>query len=149
MEESLAEQYRVRILHLSDLHARVPLEWMTTQRKLLIRSQKPARERVIGASLENELADIVNEAPVDLVCFTGDVADWGLEQEYSQASAVFARILSVLKLDASRFFVVPGNHDVSRKTEETAWSQMRKLLADREDVAQQLGAWAIGSRVPP
>src|SRR6185295_16810573 len=111
---------------------------MTKERKLLIRSQKPARERVIGTSLEKELADIVSEAPVDLVCFTGDVADWGLEQEYSQAGAAFARILSVLKLDASRFFVVPGNHDVSRKTEEAAWTEMRKLIADREDVAQGL-----------
>jgi 3',5'-cyclic AMP phosphodiesterase CpdA len=121
---------------------------MKTERKLLIRSQKPARERVIGASFEDALREIARQAPVDLLCFSGDVADWGLEQEYIQASNAFERIRSILELDPKCFFVVPGNHDVNRGTEQAAWSEMRKLLSEREDVAHQLGNWALGARVP-
>jgi 3',5'-cyclic AMP phosphodiesterase CpdA len=134
--------HRVRVLHLSDLHARVALEWMTDKRKNLIRLQKAARERVLGSWFDEILSAIASEAAVDLVCFTGDVADWGLDAEYEEATSVLQRVLDVLGLDRSRLFVVPGNHDVNRSVGASDWRELHKLLAEREDVAAKLGLWA-------
>ena len=60
--------HRLRILHLSDLHARGPRETGTWRRR-----------RVLGDAWERNLADLLQDGPIDLVCFTGDAADWGLE----------------------------------------------------------------------
>lgn len=144
----MAATYRVRILHLSDLHARVAVAGTSPERRNLIKVQKPARERVLGAALERELDRIAATAPVDLVCFTGDVADWGLEAEYSQASATFARILQRLHLGPDRLFVIPGNHDVNQSVNKDAWQSLRELSAQRSDVARGLGYWAARSKVP-
>jgi 3',5'-cyclic AMP phosphodiesterase CpdA len=143
------DSHRIRILHLSDLHARVALPWMDPKRQRLIRSQKAMRERVLGASFTDALVEIASNAPVDILCFTGDVADWGLQEEYEQASDVLERILEALKLDRSRLFVVPGNHDVKRATAAADWSLLHQLLAEREDVVAKLGSWALDSQDPP
>jgi predicted phosphodiesterase len=133
---------------MSDLHARVPLDWMASERRQLIRVQKPMRERVLGVKLDKALAEITQDAPIDLFCFTGDVADWGLEQEYDQADRVLGRILTKLEIEPSRFFVVPGNHDVNRKLQEDAWRDMRKALSEREDINHHLGRWAFEAGAP-
>jgi hypothetical protein len=144
----MAEPYRLRILHLSDLHARAALGWMSQERQRLIRVQKPTRERVLGEALDRALDEVRADAPVDLVCFTGDIADWGLAPEYQLAGQVMSRILQRLQLGGDRLFVVPGNHDVARTVEVEAWSGLRSLLATREDVARGLGRWAVGAGAP-
>jgi predicted phosphodiesterase len=106
------------------------------------------RERVLGEPLELVLKKITREARVDLLCFTGDVADWALQEEYSQASDVFTSILSHLGLARDYLFVVPGNHDVQRETAKDAWKKMRKLLFERPDVRARIGTWAAGAGAP-
>jgi len=142
------ELHHIRILHLSDLHARVALDWMPDKRKNLIRLQKTSRERVLCSWFQETLAAVAREAPIDLVCFTGDIADWGLEAEYEQASRVLQTVIDVLSLDRSRLFVVPGNHDVNRSVAETDWRELHKLLGEREDVAAKLGLWASDVQEP-
>ncbi|WP_437326969.1 metallophosphoesterase [Sorangium sp. So ce381] len=93
----------MRILHISDLHERGPRErdhWR--------------RQRVLGAAWERNLDEVLRGGAIDLVCFTGDIADWGIAREYEAATAFFERLLSRLGLGAERLFVVPGNHDVAR-----------------------------------
>lgn len=144
----MAATYRVRILHLSDLHARVAVAGTTPERRNLIKVQKAARERVLGSALDHALERLAASAPIDLVCFTGDVADWGLEAEYALAGAVFARILDRLHLGADRLFVVPGNHDVNQGVNRGEWQALRDLAARRPDVAHALGYWAARSKLP-
>ena len=141
-------QHRLRILHLSDLHARVELGWMKPERKALIRSNHAARMRVLGEPLMSALSEIRAEGAVDLLCFTGDLADWGLAQEYVKMADTLREICAALGLPMENVFPVPGNHDVNRGTAVGEWAQLRKRVANRSDVRQQLGAWLAGAVVP-
>ena len=71
--------HRIRILHLSDLHARVALPWMMQTTKT--HSIAKGHARVLGTSFADALVEIAGNARVDILCFTGDVADWGLPEE--------------------------------------------------------------------
>ncbi|HID31551.1 MAG TPA: hypothetical protein EYP19_16330, partial [Desulfobacterales bacterium] len=63
----------LRILHLSDLHERGPRE-----------SEPWRRRRVLGSAWEDNLDALCVAGAPDLVCFTGDIADWGRETEYER-----------------------------------------------------------------
>jgi 3',5'-cyclic AMP phosphodiesterase CpdA len=78
--------HRVRILHVSDLHERVALDSAPETRKAKIRLQEAQRYRVLGPKLVEVLKEIRAAGAIDLVCFTGDVADWGLPEEYAAAT---------------------------------------------------------------
>ncbi|UQA58167.1 metallophosphoesterase [Polyangium aurulentum] len=113
-------EHRLRILHVSDLHVRGPRE-----------REGWRRRRVLGEAWERNLDELVKDGTgVDLVCFTGDVADWGLAAEYGPATEFVEAMLARLGVPKERFFVVPGNHDIQRKVNEAQWSDLRpKLLA--------------------
>ncbi|XXT25061.1 metallophosphoesterase [Sorangium sp. So ce429] len=129
---------RLRILHLSDLHERGPRE-----------REHWRRRRVLGDAWERNLDEIMEGGAIDLVCFTGDVADWGVAGEYDAATAFFERLLSRLGLGAERLFVVPGNHDIMRPVEEDAWKALRGALARGLDPLS-LSRWMAGlDRAPP
>lgn len=110
--------YRLRILHISDLHERGP------------REKEPWRKRrMFGDAWERNLAELVQDGPFDLICFTGDVADWGQPGEYAQATDFCYGLLDRLRVSAERLFVIPGNHDIMRKVETEVWEKMRMLLS--------------------
>ena len=94
---------RLRLLHLSDLHARAGRE-----------SEPWRRRRVLGPAWETNLDAILEDGPIDLVCFTGDAADWGKREEFAEADEFLAALLDRLGLPRDGLFVVPGNHDVDR-----------------------------------
>ena len=102
---------KLRLLHLSDLHeagARSRAVWR--------------RRRVLGEAFRQNLDELTADGtPVDLVCFTGDVAAAGLPAEYGWATDFVASVLEHLSLPATRFFVVPGNHDIQRDRAASAW----------------------------
>ena len=81
-------EHTLRILHMSDLHERVELPSMDDERKAKIRGMKAGRYRVLGESLTEVLQEIAADGKVHLLCFTGDVADWELPEEYAEAAAV-------------------------------------------------------------
>lgn len=99
--------HAVTVLHLSDLHERGP------------RETEPARRfRVLGEVWRKNLAELRDEGPVDLVCFTGDLADWGHAAEYEAASTFLQdELLTPLGLPRERLFLVPGNLDLGRCSE--------------------------------
>lgn len=70
--------YRLRLLHISDLHERGPRE-----------SESWRRRRVLGPAWERNLDEIKAAGPFDLVCFTGDAADWGLPRSMSASRISF------------------------------------------------------------
>ncbi len=138
--------YRLRILHLSDLHQRVALRWMSDERRAVIRSRGAARRRVLDeGNFWEILAQIRTEQRVDLLCFTGDVADWGLAKEYKAASAWLGRVIGELALTRPRIFMVPGNHDVDRTLFRSAFVGLRELA--RRD-PKGLSEWMAGGPRP-
>jgi UDP-2,3-diacylglucosamine pyrophosphatase LpxH len=91
----------IRWVHLSDLH--------------LEKGQESDIQHVLNllwVDLDEQIA--VLGGPLDLAFFSGDLARNGSEEEYMAARKRF--ILPLLEhtgLDASRLYLVPGNHDVS------------------------------------
>ncbi len=139
------ESHRLRILHISDLHERVVLDWMDDERKAKVRLGMASRHRVLASNFLDLLGEIGTTTQVDLVCFTGDVADWGLAEEYETATARFDGFLDALRVTRDRLFVVPGNHDVNREQEKTVWRKMRKLASEAE---AELSNWMGGMKTP-
>jgi tetratricopeptide (TPR) repeat protein len=123
--------YTVRLLHLSDLHERGLRETETWRRR-----------RVLGDEWLKNLEKIQEDDPIDLVCFTGDAADWGQVQEFERATELFEATLKALGLSWDRFFTVPGNHDIQRTMEPTAWKRLRPeaLALDRLNASR----WMAG-----
>ena len=105
---------RLRILHLSDLH---------------IGKERPEDgwrvERVMGEAWNRNLADIRRDGPIDLVCFTGDLAQKGHAHEYARLTAVIENLLTLTGCPIERFFCVPGNHDIDRGIAKEAWKKVR------------------------
>src|SRR5438874_1913004 len=91
-------RFSLRILHVSDLHERGPREGEVWRRR-----------RVLGPAWEQNLNELLQEDQIDLICFTGDVADWGKPEEYQAATDFFENLLSYLNLPKERLFIVPGN----------------------------------------
>jgi len=50
----------------------------------------------------------------DLVALTGDLAEWGMEDELEQVAGFGEGLLSHLGLEPDRLLVIPGNHDINR-----------------------------------
>lgn len=102
---------RLRFLHLSDYHARAS------------RDKTPyRRDLVLGEPWLKILGDV---GAIDYVLLTGDLADWGQAEEYTAFTAFLETTCDALGLGFDRVFPVPGNHDIDRETEKTAWRNLR------------------------
>jgi len=127
----------LRILHISDLHAGKEVSGNNQWRARL----------VLGEAWQRNLHEVAADGPVDIVCFTGDLAQSGKAEEYLQAGEFLRSVLDVLGLDASRLFVVPGNHDCHRDTRQPEWAALRAAI-DESGNAKGVGAWMGGSKLP-
>lgn len=125
----------LRILHISDLHARGDREKDDAWR----------RNRVLnGTAWQDNLRELVDpERPFDLVCFTGDIADWGKQEEYAATTPFIRGLCDTLKVPLDRFFVVPGNHDINRYVESKSWKKLRKRAGEVD--SRQFSAWIADS----
>ena len=145
----------LRVLHLSDLHERVAVDppakdgepAKADPRKLKIRLGRARRYRVLGPALEERLREIVKEGPPDLLVFTGDLADWGLHEEYLEAEKRLNDVRVLLGLGWDRVFLVPGNHDVQRAVERDTWEAMRAFAAVHGN-QPRLNDWLAGLPAP-
>ena len=63
------------VLHISDLHERGPRE-----------GEPWRRRRVLGEAWLRNLDELRKDGPVDLICFTGDLAERGQPAEYAGPS---------------------------------------------------------------
>jgi tetratricopeptide (TPR) repeat protein/predicted MPP superfamily phosphohydrolase len=131
----MGQEHTLRILHISDLHARgfrEPAPWR--------------RRRVLGPSWEQNLDALCEDGPFDLVCMTGDQAFSGDASEYAEVTDFLAALLDRLSMQRDRLFLVPGNHDVHRGTEVDAWRELRGHI-DHHDAAA-FSQWLAGGRPP-
>lgn len=129
----------LRILHISDLHERAEFDGMPPDRAPKILWDAEERGFVLGPRFMEALKFIARNG-VDLVFLTGDVADWGNPVEYSAATRRLQAILNVVGVHKSRFFAVPGNHDVQRSVNRSAWEGLRRWCAASDDKLR-LGRW--------
>jgi 3',5'-cyclic AMP phosphodiesterase CpdA len=93
----------VRWLHLSDLHVGV-------------RYQNQLWPR-FKAIFHKDLEDLLRRTgPIDLVIFSGDLAQQGTEQEFKQFDEVLDEILGRFSgfQEPPKIIAVPGNHDLMR-----------------------------------
>ncbi|HZF11210.1 MAG TPA: metallophosphoesterase [Thermoanaerobaculia bacterium] len=128
-------RHRLRLLHVSDLHERGS------------REQEPwRRRRVLGEAWDRNLAELLQDGPIDLVCFTGDAADWGLREEYEKAGEFLHALLERLHLTPDRLFVIPGNHDIERPVHEATWKRLREVGPQVDELG--LARWLAGGPPP-
>lgn len=138
--------HRLRILHISDIHLRGPREDADFRRvRVLGRAWNPSIPGDSDAWEEN-LAEVLADGPIDLVTFTGDLANWGAVDEYPRATRFFAHLSKRLQISTDRIFLVPGNHDIDRKVAEDAWTRIRAAIAAHGP--EVISAWLLGRRAP-
>ena len=91
----------MRIIHISDFH--------------YIPKARSEFERVV----EELVKSVSQQAPVDLVVFSGDLIykDASIEQFNEAANCLFDPLLKASHLDKSRLLICPGNHDLLRNAE--------------------------------
>jgi tetratricopeptide (TPR) repeat protein/3',5'-cyclic AMP phosphodiesterase CpdA len=130
------------VVHLSDLHAR-SVDGPQAERA---RREAPLRCRVIGAEWDRNLAAIRDDGvPVDLIVFTGDLADWADATDYTAGVEFLERTRTALDVPRDRLFVVPGNHDIARRTEPAAWRAIRSGFGR---AALAGSRWMAGGEAP-
>ena len=137
----------LRILHISDLHERAAFPDMPADRKQTLMLDEIERGYVLGPRFTSALHDVGKDG-IDLLFFTGDVADWGHPNEYKEATRRLESVLGILQLPKDHFFVVPGNHDVQRTIHPSAWKAIRDWYADMRD-ARRLGRWLFHAANSP
>ncbi|MBD8658437.1 metallophosphoesterase [Oxalobacteraceae sp. CFBP 13730] len=93
----------MRIVHLSDLH---------------LSNASISDQSIVLKALFADLRRLSEESPIDIVVFTGDLVAKG---EFSTETLALVRDTFVIpvghaaNISPSRFFLVPGNHDVNQK----------------------------------
>lgn len=132
--------YSFTVLHISDLHARGPHE------------EDWRRSRVLGESWRSNLTELIKEAPIDFITFTGDLANSGKAEEYRAAGRFLDEVLDSLGLSRKRLFLIPGNHDIDRERSDEAkeaWRALRTKLTECSDPErQEASRWLAGKRAP-
>ena len=124
----------LRILHLSDLHIGKELP------------QNAWRfARVMGDVWKRNLDEIRADGPIDLVCFTGDLAQSGKPEQYEEAARLIEAVLESVECPKQRFFSVPGNHDVDRKVAPEAWEKLRSA---QWHSPRSISDWMAGGQAP-
>lgn len=129
-------EHTVTILHLSDLHARGHRADVSA----------PGRRATQEAIWLRNLDELLSDGPIDLVCFTGDLAHSGKSDEYEEAGKFLKTTLQRLALSDSQLFLIPGNHDIDRGVEVRAWQTVRRNLHRYDDL--EVSRWLAGQETP-
>ena len=130
--------YRLRVLHVSDIHAKCP----TTSAQNLNDIDAISFARAIDSFIAI-LSETQADYPVDVVCITGDIAHSGQKEQYLVAQSLFARIAQALFKNiefttaSQNFFIVPGNHDIERNKEQALWKKARTVLQGNDRTVSQ------------
>lgn len=126
----------MRILHISDIHFRAPqcLDADTDQ-------DLPYRTR-----LERDLVKrVANVGTIDAILVGGDVAFQADPREYCVARQWLLDLAAMCGCDKDRIMVVPGNHDVNRKScEDAPTMNAHAMIATASDNNRE---WMLGKQL--
>jgi Calcineurin-like phosphoesterase len=101
-------------LHLSDWHQR--------GREL---DRKAVRDALLEDLEKRESID-KRLAEIDFIVFSGDLAFNGAAEEYTAAAEeLLTPVLKVTRVPKNRLFIVPGNHDLERRTQRLLGSWLK------------------------
>jgi formylglycine-generating enzyme required for sulfatase activity/predicted MPP superfamily phosphohydrolase/energy-coupling factor transporter ATP-binding protein EcfA2 len=93
-------------------------------------------QEVILRSLVESVKRLRGEGHVpDLIFATGDIASRGNAKEYEFATKFFDDLLDAAGLNRDRLFIIPGNHDVDRKTGKF----LARTLDTKDDADEYFG----------
>lgn len=111
----------VRLLHLSDLHAK---------------AESQADQQILADAVLRDVAKQVEARRVDLVIFTGDLSFSAREEQFQQARTVFLNpLMKLCELEPTQVILTPGNHDVDISAiDPFAEDGLRSRLKSRQAV---------------
>lgn len=110
----------MRVLHISDLHCGT--------------SPVSGQDVIVNAMLD-DVTQLAASKPIDLVVFTGDLANHGKAEEFERArSLLLDPLCRELALSPDRIVLTPGNHDIDQALILEFMEPGLKLLAKAEDV---------------
>ncbi len=119
----------MRILHLSDIHFRAP------------QCLDPAtdRDRPYRTRLERDLAKRAAAlGPINAILVGGDIAFQADPREYVEARQWLIDLAAICGCDKDSIWVVPGNHDVNRKScEDTPTMNAHAMIASADDDSRE------------
>ncbi|SOE63352.1 3',5'-cyclic AMP phosphodiesterase CpdA [Burkholderia sp. D7] len=119
----------MRILHLSDIHFRAP------------QCLNPAtdRDRPYRTRLERDLAKRTAAlGPINAILVGGDIAYQADPREYVEARQWLIDVAAICGCDKDSIWVVPGNHDVNRKScEDAPTMNAHAMIASAEDGSRE------------
>ena len=115
----------MRILHVSDLHAKLPAD---------------VDQRRIVTALIADVASLDNQRPFDLIVFSGDLADDGSEEGLSIGREMLLDPLARTLRDCP-IVLVPGNHDVDRRLiSEILELGLQQKIRDPQSATETVGS---------
>lgn len=131
--ETTSAQYpSLTWLHLSDLHFRADRQWQ--------------QDVVLDALMRDVIAPLPEQGlRPDAVFVTGDIAQSGKAAEYRNARTFFDEVAGALDHDPTQhWFLVPGNHDVDRKSIDLLDLETRNVIKEANigDLTAKPSTWA-------
>jgi 3',5'-cyclic AMP phosphodiesterase CpdA len=108
----MTEPRLVTLLHISDMQF--------GRNHLFGRLKLPppdSRFDSLAERLTQDLQDLRRDFGLkpDLLVASGDLAEWGLPQEFNAMRTFLDHLVTILELSRERVILVPGNHDINRK----------------------------------
>jgi 3',5'-cyclic AMP phosphodiesterase CpdA len=115
----------MRVLHVSDLHAKVPTD--------------PDQQQIVSAFL-SDVAELEAARRFDFVVFSGDLADDGTSASFRAGREMLLDPLA-RALPGRPIVLVPGNHDVDRnEISDILELGLQQKIADRKSAAETVRA---------
>jgi small GTP-binding protein len=108
--------HRIHILHLSDLHLR-----------------NAEQAEVHRTQLETDLIQELKITRLEYLVISGDIGNGATEEEYKAAFQMLDNLVKHFGLDADHVILVPGNHDMDRRSSRKAYP-----FTYREDLTTNL-----------
>lgn len=105
------------ILHISDLHVSLDKDFDDTPKKhdsYLSANENDGSSLYIEKFLEF-VKNQIKESNIYLI-ITGDITDWGEQREFHFAEKFLEEIVNSLKIDKQNILLIPGDHDVNRRS---------------------------------
>lgn len=90
--------------------------------------------------LERTIADINQQPDVDFVIFSGDITEFGADEELKLAHSVIRQL-------RKPWYIIPGNHDT--KWSESGCNTFRTVFGNETFSFQHKGYWFIGTNSGP
>lgn len=90
--------------------------------------------------LERTIADINNQPDLEFVIFSGDVTEFGTDDELKLAKSIISRL-------NKPWYIIPGNHDT--KWSESGCNSFRTIFGNETFSFVHKGYWFIGTNCGP